>query len=167
MPFAVFDSIGEAGLNLAVLQHAEASAVWLKQRKQKKVRAKQQKKWSASITESCLKTTAKLPTCEGAQCLSSASLSKQKHGAQQASGVSLQQRKTHALVSHRVQREGGVCKCQTYGQEVLRSGRLEERKSSWVRRLSCSQKTPVVGVNVSNCANRVGGFGVSFGSLTP
>lgn len=44
MRFAIFDSIEEIGLNLAVLQHAKASAVWLKQRKQKIVRAKQQKK---------------------------------------------------------------------------------------------------------------------------
>lgn len=40
----VFCSVGEISLNLAVLEHAKASAVLLKQRKQKIVRAKQQKK---------------------------------------------------------------------------------------------------------------------------
>lgn len=42
--FAVLDSVGEMGLDLAVLQHAKASAVRLKQRKEKTVRAKSSKR---------------------------------------------------------------------------------------------------------------------------
>lgn len=38
--YAHLDSIGEIILNLAALQHAKASAVWLQQRKQKIVREK-------------------------------------------------------------------------------------------------------------------------------
>lgn len=44
VPVVIFYSVGEISLNLAVLEHANASAVWLKQRKQKIVWAKQQKK---------------------------------------------------------------------------------------------------------------------------
>ena len=51
------------------------------------------------------------------------------------------------------------------GAQVWATVRTEELLIQETELLS--KNTLVVGVNVSNCANRVRGFGISFGNLTP